>query len=241
MSNLVEVRRSLLNGCEQYGPRITAAGMVHLEKLGLYISVRELNSMQGQGKALFLSEVQAALSESAPGIVITCVALAEDMSAATRNAMGQWVLGVLPVLALWREQHSCLATDTMVETKAGRFHMLAGPMVMRNLESDEGADPTGGFADSLKPLIQAKKWKNRVHWIELFSSRMGDGGVDATCRLNNRDWSPGKQVLLGLPQRWPASTESIQTCRQFQMLIPADGDRQALILPTFFERLLGRA
>ena len=240
MSRVDQALQILVEGCSEYDARMSDQA-VALNKLGLWIQVREASAMEAPGKALFISEVKASLAAGQPGIVVTCVAMAESLPAAVNNAIGQWIGGVLPVLAVWREQHSCLARDNEITIKGGRFHRLSGPIIARNLEVADDPAPLERFSSCLIPTLQPKNFKLRVHWLEMFASRYRDGAVDATCRLNNRDWPAGKQVLMQQPAGWPPSQEIMQTCRQFQMLVPVDGDRQSIAMPTFFERLMGRA
>ena len=240
MSRVDQAHQILVEGCSEYDARKSDQS-VALNKLGLWIQVHEASAMEARGKALFVSEIKAAFAAGQPGIVVTCVALAEDLSAAVGSAVAQWIGGVLPVLAVWREQHSCLASENEITLKGGRFHRLCGPIIARNLEVADDPALLERFSDGLLPTLQTKNFKSRVHWLEMFASRYQDGAVDATCRLNNRDWGVGKQVLMQQPADWPPSQEIMQTCRQFQMLVPVNGDRQSIAMPTFFERLMGRA
>ena len=77
--------------------------------------------------------------------------------------------------------------------------------------------------------------------LELYACKFIDGSLDATCRLNNRDWVPGQKALLQLASAWPASNLPLQSSRQFAMLLPERGNSQEIVAPTFWSRLLGRA
>ena len=82
---------------ELLGPR--------LQELGLYIQIRETQAMSAGGRSVFLSEIDALTGEGEKGITITAVGMGDDMPSAVKEAVAQWVLGVLPVLAHWRGKH----------------------------------------------------------------------------------------------------------------------------------------
>ena len=193
--------------------------------------------------SLFISEFNASARERQKGINITCVGRAGDMPSAVADAVAQWTLGVLPVLAHWRGKHSCFSTSRQMETQGGPFVLLAGPVIERG-GSEGDSQPAAGvatFAELLLDVIRNHRPAQRVHWLEMFACKSFDGIVDATCRLDNRDWTAGKKVLADVASAWPTPKEPIQSCRQFAMLIPKKGDTQEIILPTFWSRLFGRA
>src|SRR3954471_5871910 len=99
----------LVAAAAEYAPRDLGGGAVHLEGLRLFVRVRQVQAMEHGFLALFISEVEASAQEGQPGITITCVGMGPDMRAAVGDALGQWALGVLPVLAHWRGKHSCLS------------------------------------------------------------------------------------------------------------------------------------
>jgi hypothetical protein len=227
---------------EEYAPRKVGDGVSHLQDLGLFIEIREMQSMEAGAMALFISEFNASARERQRGINITCVGRAGDMPSAVGDAVAQWIIGVLPVLAHWRGKHSCFSTSRQMETQGGPFDLVAGPVIARGLsEGDsqpaaEGASPSGFSLDVLRNHRPAQ----RLHWLEMFACKLHDGSVEATCRLDNRDWTAGKKVLLDDASAWPTTPEVMQSCRQFAMLLPKKGDTQEIILPTFWSRLFGR-
>jgi hypothetical protein len=97
------------------------------------------------------------------------------------------------------------------------------------------------FSAPLLPVLRNQRLAQRLHWLELFACKFDDGSVDATCRLDNRDWFDGKNVLVNAASAWPTTKEPMQSCRQFVMLLPKNGDTQEITLPTFWSRLIGRA
>jgi hypothetical protein len=86
-------------------------GIAHLQRLNLFVEIREVQTMESGLMALFISEISASAVNGKKGVVITCVGHAADMPSAVGNAVGQWGLGVLPVLARWRGEHSCLTDE----------------------------------------------------------------------------------------------------------------------------------
>jgi Family of unknown function (DUF6348) len=231
----------LVTGADEYAPRNLGGGAVHLKELRLFVRVRQVQAMEHGFLALFISEVDASAREGQPGITITCVGMGPDMEAAVRDAVGQWALGVLPVLAHWRGKHSCLSSPRPLETRGGRFTVLTGPLVLRGQPDSEPGPPEGGpFWGPLEPALRIRPLAQRVHWLELFASKSGDS-VDATCRLNNRDWAAGQKVLVEVASAWEPSDEPLRTGRQFALLVPLAGNVDEIKPPSFWDRLWGRA
>jgi hypothetical protein len=233
----------LVAAAEEYAPGKVADGIARLGELDLFVDIRELQSMDAGAMALFISEVTASAGPRQPGITITCVGTGGDMPSAVADAVAQWVLGVLPVLAHWRGKHSCLAGARPLTTRGGPFDLLAGPVVARGVaEGDpqpaaEGAD----LVQASLTLLGNQRFAQRLHWLELFTCKVIDGSVEATCRLNNHDWNPGKKALIDIANAWPATQEPMRSSRQFVMLLPKKGDAQAITVPMIWSRLLGRA
>jgi Family of unknown function (DUF6348) len=230
----------LVAAAAEYAPRDLGGGVAHLEGLRLFVRVRQVQAMEHGFLALFISEIDASARQGEPGITITCVGMGSDMRAAVTDAVGQWALGVLPVLAHWRGKHSCLSNPRALETRGGRFTVLAGPLVLRGHPDDEAPPEGGPFWGPLEPVLRARPLAQRVHWLELFASKSGDS-VDATCRLNNRDWAAGQRVLADVASAWEAGDEPLRTCRQFALLVPQAGKLDEIRPPSFWDRLRGRA
>jgi hypothetical protein len=241
MSNVNHAVDLLITAAEEYAPR-KADGLAHLQDLDLFIEVRELQSMESNVLAVFISEVTATAQARQPGITITCVGWAADMPSAIGDAITQWAIGVLPVLARWRGKHSCVATSRQVETRGGPFDWLAGPLIVRG-DSQEDS-PTDRANESLSdPLLAALRTQRpvqRLHWLELYCCKRGEGAADATCRLDNRNWRPGRDVLLAIASAWAPTPAPLHSARQFAMLLPTSGDTQRITQPTFFSWLFGR-
>lgn len=231
---LVEVTR-------EYAPTQVGDGIAHLQKLSLFVEIREVQTMDTGVMALFISEISASTVRGKKGIVVTCVGQGADMASAVGNAVGQWGLGVLPVLARWRGEHSCVTDERPVETRGGQFDMLAGPTIGRGW-SEEDADPTEhfpNFSGLLESPLADQRLAQRVHWLEMYACKSKNGEVDATCRLDNFDWSAGRSILANVASGWPDADAPLRSHRQFSILLPRDGDRQAIVVPSFWRRLVG--
>jgi hypothetical protein len=234
----------LVAGAQEYAPSKVADGSARLQALDLFIEIREVQALQAGSLSVFISEFTASAREHQKGITISCVGRAVvDMPSAVGDAVVQWSLGVLPVLAQWRGKHSCFSASGQVETQGGPFDLLAGPVIARGHSEGASLPAIGGvsLSKSLLPALRNQRLAQRLHWLELFDCKFDDGSVEATCRLDNRDWLAGTKVLADAASAWPTTKEPIQSCRQFVMLLPKNGDTQQIIVPTFWSRLFGRA
>jgi hypothetical protein len=231
----------LVAAAEEYAPSKVGDTVARLQDLDLFVDIREVQSMEAGLMAVFISEFNASARERQKGITIT--GRAGDLPSAVVDAVAQWTLGVLPVLAHWRGKHSCLSTSRQMETQASPFDLLAGPVIARGW-SEGDLPPTAGvtsLAEFLLDVLRNQRPVQRLHWLEMFTCKFDEGSVDATCRLDNRDWTAGRRVLVDVASAWPTTQEPIQSCRQFAMLLPKNGDTQTIIVPTFWSRLFGRA
>lgn len=236
-------RDLLVAAAGEYGPQPVGGAGVRFEALRLAAEVRAVQTMDSGFASLFVGEVTASVREGQGGATVTCVGFAKDMESAVRDAIGQWALGVLPVLAQWRGVHSCLSSSSPFETRGGRFTLLAGPTIEKG-RPDGAASPEspGEFAGHpLESLLRGRPLGPRVHWLELYANKSADGTVEATCRLNNRNWSAGRAALVGVARGWEASQEPLRSCRQFLMLVPEGGNREELSPPSFWQKLRSRA
>jgi len=58
-------------------------------------------------------------------------------------------------------------------------------------------------------------------WIETFAARYyTEGKVDATCRLNNKDFEEGRRALMGWASNWETTGAALLTKRQFVLFEP---------------------
>ncbi len=133
MHNAIHGIELLVAGAQEYAPSKVADGLARFQDLGLFIEIREVQSIVAGSLSVFISEFTASARERQKGITITCIGRAGDMPSAVGDAVAQWSLGVLPVLAQWRGKHSCFSTSGQVETQGGPFDLLAGPVIARGL------------------------------------------------------------------------------------------------------------
>src|SRR5258708_5032669 len=148
------------------------------------------------------------------------------MPSAVGDAVAQGALGVLPVLAHWRGKHSCFSASRQMETQGGPFDLLAGPVIARGRSEGESQATAGvaSLSESLLDVLSKQRYVQRLHWLEMFACKFDDESVDASCRLDNRDWTVGKRVLADVASAWPAASEPMQSSRQFAMLLPKNGE-----------------
>lgn len=236
MQNTAQAIELLAAATQEYAPSRLGDGALRLDGLELFVDVREVQSMNAGVMCAFIAEVNAASQGRGKGINITCVGRAGDMTSAVADAVAQWVAGVLPVLAQWRGKHTCLSSAATMETQAGSFELLAGPVVAHGFAQEP---PTVSLSSLLLDVLRNERPAQRLHWLEMFACKLNDGSVDATCRLDNRDWGPGRQMLLDVASAWPTVPEVMQSCRQFALLVPTTGERREIAVPSFWSRLLG--
>ena len=93
--------------------------------------------------------------------------------------------------------------------------------------------------NSLQILPRAQRSPTSAFAIAI--PRFSGTAVDATCRLNNRDWAAGQRVLAEVASAWDPGDEPLRTGRQFALLVPADGNADEITPPSFWDRLRGRA
>jgi hypothetical protein len=243
MHNVSHAIDLLVAGTEEYGPSKVGDGVARLRDLDLFVDIREVQAMEFPAMSAFISEFNASARQGRKGITITQVGRGDDMPSALADAVAQWTLGVLPVLVHWRGKHSCLSGSRQLDTQGGAFDVLAGPVIARGYSRGESQPPADAASlwELLLDVLQKHRLAQRLHWLELFTSKFDDGTVEATCRLNNRDWPAGRTVLADVATAWPTTEERMRSCRQFAMLLPKKGDTQEIALPTFWTRLFGRA
>jgi hypothetical protein len=242
MSNSNHAIDVLIESAKEYAPS-KAGSSARLQDLDLFVDVRQVQALQAGSMAIFISEFNARPRQDQKGLVITQVGRSSDMPSAVTDAVAQWVLGVLPVLAHWRGKHSCFCSSQPIDAVSSQFDLLAGPVVARG-HSAEGSQPVADIANLWQPVLDVlrkRRLYQRTHWLELFTSKFNDGSVEATCRWGNHDWTPGKDVLAKLAAGWPMPQELMQSSRQFVMLLPKHGNANDITLPTFWSRLFGRA
>ncbi len=148
-----------------------------------------------------------------------------------------------PVLASWRlKDHDCLVAAETIElhTTAGKrvFDVLQGPVIGRGEVEGETNPPVSQskYLDLMSWHLGRELLGEDTHWIECFAVRMADKTVDATCRVDNIDWEPGKTLLMEDAKTWSGITPSRQSYRQFLLLHPQGFPQPEPKGPGFFQR-----
>jgi len=153
---------------------------------------------------------------------------------AARDASYQWLLGVYPALVTFIAQpdhrcdvdkaHMIVGDDDTGEKFGWTVHLP--PILSRTYgetlmpEQPEQNAVFRALFDSIHPYAA----HGSVFWIECFAARYPDSKVDATCRLNNEDWSEGRNALLAWAMSWPDPGQGILSRRQFVLFEPTEID-----------------
>jgi hypothetical protein len=244
MSNSAIAAGLIASVSEQYLPETVGEGVVLLKDLRLYVEIKELQSQVISGMALFISEITATSQPGKPGMTITSVGIGGDLKLAVSQAAGQWVTGVLPVLARWRDKHTCLVGDLSgIDVRGGSFDAIPSPLIVRGRKESvpDSSTVDDGVFQVVKQALANEGLKPRVHWLELYAAKVNNADIEATCRLDNRDWIPGQEALKHFAATFPDSEAPIQSCRQFVLLLPKNGDRETIVVPSFWAWLFGFA
>jgi len=235
----------LSEAAADYGARLVGDELLQLGKLSLFLRVRQIQVMAREGVGLYIGLFDTADGPGQTGICVTCVGLGTDAESAAREAAATWALSVLPVLARWRGDHSCYVSTATLEVPGSpgvSFEVLQGPVLEKGEhDGGEAGHPTvGAYLEMLGPSLRGAKLRRRKHWLECFASRSSDGSIDATCRLDNKDWNPGRKLLEADVRTWPGSTPSMHSRRQFMLLVPQGGEAEEPEPRSFWGRLFGR-
>jgi len=221
--------------------------LLQLGKLGLYVRVRSPQVQSLGAGNMVVAEIRAGTDAQQQNVGVTCVGIGAEPQQAVNEVAAGWCMGVLPVLTQWRDEHTCLASTQRVEFNAARgtrlFDAILGPVVERG-EHDASEAALPSVDDYLNLLAQPlcdASLPLADHWVECFAIRSADGSIDATCRLDNRDWRPGKQLLADDAAGWPGHTPTYHSRRQFLLLVPTpDQPAETAAKTGWLGRLLGR-
>ncbi|MBI5835009.1 MAG: hypothetical protein HZB16_22120 [Armatimonadetes bacterium] len=232
---------------EELEPSRPQPELLLLGRLGLYVRVRSPQVQSVGAGTMVVAELRAGTDAQQQNVGVTCVGLGAEPQQAVNEVAAQWSLGVLPVLTQWRDEHTCLASTQPVEFHgprgSRRFQVILGPVAERGEHTaGEAAMPTvDGYLDMLTQPLCDSALTPALHWLECFAIRSADGSVDATCRLDNRDWRPGRQLLANDALGWPGTTPSFHSRRQFLLLVPeAEQGEEPPARPGLLGRLFGR-
>jgi hypothetical protein len=125
-------------------------------------------------------------------------------------------MGVLPVIVAYiLRSHLCevekLPMIVGVEDSQERYGWTAhlGPVIGRAFGGSGSADsPLGDLSQSavyipVFHVLHPHAVHRSLMWIETFAARCyTEGKVDATCRLNNKDFEEGRRALMGWASNW---------------------------------------
>src|SRR5262249_12818300 len=116
-----------------------------------------------------------------------------------------------------------------VEESADRYgwSVHLGPVLAREY-GPPGSAPTGlgdlsrlGAFEPIFHTIHPYAAHRKPMWTESFAARYyADSKVDATCRLNNKDFDQGRDALMSWAAGWPETGATILTKRQFLLFEP---------------------
>lgn len=239
-------RDTLVAACAPYGAKPVASSWIQLESLGLHLRVKTVSKQKGEAMSLYIATVDSYVDCSALAMQVTCVGFASDLDEAARNAVAQWALGVLPVLAYWRKKgHDCFVSENPIElnTPGGRktFDVIEGPVIGRGESEGMPDEPPSQakYLDLMRWHLQRELLGEETHWIECYAVRMADKSVDATVRVDNIDWEAGKTLLKEDARAWPGTTPSMQSFRQFVLLHPQGMGQPTPKPPSFLQRIFG--
>ena len=245
MSDLVAISQNLAAVTETYKSRQDSTDSVLLDELGLRIRV-EIHAHQRFPAGEMLVVYYKALEEGRKvGIGVTCVGIGEDTDHAIRESLANYAGNVIPVLAQWRTGHNCLVEVSEVELKGRsgpvRFEAIGGPLTCRGLPDPTEGRVVGlaGYVPRMAAELQNIPLSNALHWLECFAARQPTGEIDATCRLDNRDWRPGQRLLEADARIWPFVDVPMMSRRQFIMLVPKDPAFEEPQRPSLLARLFG--
>lgn len=232
---------------EPYGSEIRGKDLVYLSKLALSIRVQIHGHQRYPSGEMLIVHYTASGEGQTQGIEVTCVGMGADTDHAVRESLANYAGNVIPVLEQWRTRHNCLADVSEVELvgKSGvlRFEAIGGPLTCRglpDLAGDHAPIVLEGYVPRIAMELAKSPVPNRLHWLECFAGRQLNGDINATCRLDNRDWRPGRQLLEADAQTWPITGAPLTSRRQFIMLVPLDPGNEEPERRSFFSRWFKR-
>ncbi len=199
--------------------------------LAMDFVAREPQLFRGGLLVVFEARVK---NSSGPGIRVTSIGTGDSNESAAGNAASQWAMGVLPVIMRYiLRSHLCEVADLPmvvgVENSQERYGWTAllGPVIGRAYGGSGSVDSLlGDLSPSAAYIpvfhrLHSHAAHRRLMWIESFAARYyAEGKVDATCRLNNKDFEDGRNALLGWARSWEATGAALVTKRQFILFEP---------------------
>lgn len=181
--------------------------------------------------ATVIYDARASGAEST-GVCVLVLGFGASEREAMRDAAMHWCMGVYPTLTAWLTQkHVCevgnaqmiVALQDSPEQFGWRVHL--GPVIARLYGKDGAPGEIGPldhseFSNAVFNSIHPFAAHRTLFWLECFAVRYHDGKIDATCRLHNDDWEPGRDALLQWTATWPERADTVLSKRQFLMFEP---------------------
>jgi Family of unknown function (DUF6348) len=225
---VAELRPHLQSRNIEDGP--VTDGILQVPGLGLEILASDPRHSKN---AVFVTFEARALGASSPnpGIRVLAAGSGETVEAACADAASQWVLGVLPVIiSFMLRSHVCEIEKTPVivgvqdsnERYGWTVHL--GPVIARAYGTSADKFDEAQLGDlsrsaAFNPVFHAihpYAAHKSLMWVESFAARyFRDCKVDATCRLNNKDFDEGREASLGWAIEWPDTGVAMLSKRQF--------------------------
>ncbi len=246
MSQVAAISERLAAVGEPYRAERIAPDAVYLAELDLMIGVQIQGHQKYPTAEMLVVHYTAFREGQKDGIGVTCVGIGGDTDHAIRESLANYAGNVIPVLAQWKTGHNCLVDVSQTELKGRggplRFEVIGGPLTCRGLTdpTESGGDGLECYVPRMTAALRETTVTNTLHWLECFGGKQRTGEVNATCRLDNRDWRPGQRLLEADAKTWPPADVPLQSRRQFIMLIPKDPDLQEPPSKSFIARLFGR-
>jgi hypothetical protein len=180
---------------------------------------------------------------------VLAIGLGSTDEEAAVDAGHQWATGVVPVLLSYllpeepvpEVQKSPMIVGVADSEERYGWTVHLGPVLPRlygppgAAEIDCGDLSQQGAYRAVFDVLHPFAAHRSLMWVESFAVRFPDGRVDATARLQNREWPEDQEALLVWADSWPATQPFVLSKRQFLLLepTPLDGLSSA-------DRLAGR-
>jgi hypothetical protein len=208
-----------------------SGGCLSVPGLAMDFVASEGHVLQGGLSVVFDARAR---NSSKGGILVTSVGTGDSDESAAADAASQWAMGVLPVIVSYiLRSHVCevekLPMIVGVEDSQERYGWTAhlGPVIGRAFGGSGSADSLlGDLSQSAAYIpvfhvLHPHAAHRSLMWIETFAARYyTEGKVDATCRLNNKDFEEGRRALMGWASNWETTGAALLTKRQFVLFEP---------------------
>jgi|GEM_PF-2468690 len=206
---------------------------VMVPKLGLEFVAHDVSAQEMAYGSSVSVVFEAKPPDADSGIRVLAVGVGATELEAAIDAGHQWAVGVFPVVVSYVLDQDVEGVETSpmivgVQDTNEKYAWVVyiGPVVDRVYCEDEYVELDKGELDpfaAYKPIFDAVHpyaAHNKLMWIESFSAKYPDGEVDATCKLNNKNWVEGRNALLNWSSVWPDTKGNLLSKRQFLIFKP---------------------